>query len=81
MLFRSKVHTSVVKTKFGDELVSQLAINSGIGPSRSQVVNLSSQTGGLSMLPYGDANLQHTIPNDQQIQTTIMPYGYMVFNF
>ena len=33
------------------------------------------------MLPYGDANLQHTIPNDQQIQTTIMPYGYMVFNF
>lgn len=31
------------------------------------------------MLPYGDANLQHPIPNDQAIQTTFMPYGYMVF--
>ena len=64
---------------FGDELVSQLAINGGIGASRSQVVNLPSQTGSISMLPYGEGNLQHPIENDQPIQTTIMPYGYMVF--
>lgn len=66
---------------FGDELVSPLAMNGGISASRSQVVNLPSQTGGLSMLPYGEGNLQHPIQNDQPIQTTIMPYGYMVSSF